>query len=55
MMVPVLLSAGLPAEGVGILLGADTIPDMFRTVTNVTGDIVAAVIVARGGSGVERA
>jgi proton glutamate symport protein len=47
MMVPVLLSAGLPAEGVGILLGADTIPDMFRTVTNVTGDIVAAVIVAR--------
>jgi Na+/H+-dicarboxylate symporter len=48
MMVPVLLSAGLPAEGVGLLLGADTIPDMFRTVTNVTGDIVAAVIVARG-------
>ncbi|HEV8410128.1 MAG TPA: dicarboxylate/amino acid:cation symporter [Gemmatimonadaceae bacterium] len=56
MMVPVLLSAGLPAEGVGILLGADTIPDMFRTVTNVTGDIVAAVIVGRGSSNeVERA
>jgi proton glutamate symport protein len=50
MMVPVLLAAGLPAEGVGLLLGADTIPDMFRTVTNVTGDIVAAVIVARGAS-----
>ncbi len=54
MMVPVLLSAGLPAEGVGILLGADTIPDMFRTVTNVTGDIVAAVIISNGAStGVE--
>ncbi len=48
MIVPVLLAAGLPAEGVGLLLGIDTIPDMFRTTTNVTGDIVAAVIVARG-------
>jgi Na+/H+-dicarboxylate symporter len=46
MMVPVLLSAGLPAEGVGLLLGIDTIPDMFRTVANVTGDIVAGVIIA---------
>ena len=56
MMVPVLVAAGLPEAGVGILLGADAIPDMFRTVTNVTGDIVAAVIVARGASNeVERA
>lgn len=47
MMVPVLLAAGLPAEGVGLLLGVDTIPDMFRTTTNVTGDVVAAVILAR--------
>ena len=30
-MVPVLTSVGLPIEGVGILLGVDTIPDMFRT------------------------
>jgi proton glutamate symport protein len=47
MIVPVLLAAGLPAEGVGLLLGIDTIPDMFRTVANVTGDIVAGVIVWR--------
>ncbi len=47
MMVPVLLAAGLPAEGVGLLLGVDTIPDMFRTTTNVTGDITAAVILAK--------
>ncbi len=44
MMVPVLLSAGIPAEGVGLLLGVDTIPDMFRTATNVTGDVTVAVI-----------
>jgi proton glutamate symport protein len=47
MIVPVLLAAGLPAEGVGLLLGVDTIPDMFRTTTNVTGDVTAAVILAR--------
>jgi proton glutamate symport protein len=47
MIVPVLLAAGLPAEGVGLLLGADTIPDMFRTATNVTGDMAAGVILAR--------
>jgi proton glutamate symport protein len=47
MMVPVLLAAGVPAEGVGLLLGVDTIPDMFRTTTNVTGDITAAVILAK--------
>lgn len=47
-MVPVLMSAGIPAEGIGILLGADTIPDMFRTTTNVTGHMTAAVILAHG-------
>src|ERR1035438_2915740 len=49
MMVPVLLAAGLPAEGVGLLLAVDTIPDMFRTTTNVTGNITAAVILSRHG------
>ena len=47
-MVPVLLAAGLPVEGVGILLGVDTIPDMFRTTTNVTGHMAAAAILSRG-------
>ncbi|MEO6443549.1 MAG: dicarboxylate/amino acid:cation symporter [Gemmatimonadaceae bacterium] len=47
-MVPVLMAAGLPVEGMGILLGADTIPDMFRTTTNVTGDMMAAVVLRRG-------
>jgi len=46
-MAPVLASVGLPVEGVGILLGVDTIPDMFRTAANVTGQLAAATIVAR--------
>ncbi|MGI8496627.1 MAG: dicarboxylate/amino acid:cation symporter [Gemmatimonadaceae bacterium] len=45
-MVPVMQAAGIPVEGVGILLGIDTIPDMFRTTVNVTGTMAAAVIVA---------
>ncbi|MFZ9690362.1 MAG: dicarboxylate/amino acid:cation symporter [Phycisphaerales bacterium] len=44
-MAPVLQAVGLPIEGVGILLGVDTIPDMFRTTTNVTGSMAAAVVV----------
>ncbi len=47
-MVPLLASAGIPVEGVGVLLGADTIPDMFRTTTNATGTLAASVILARG-------
>jgi proton glutamate symport protein len=46
-MAPVLMDAGLPVEGLGILLGADTIPDMFRTTANVTGHMAAATIVGR--------
>ncbi|MBA2292741.1 MAG: cation:dicarboxylase symporter family transporter [Gemmatimonadales bacterium] len=44
-MAPVLLSVGLPVEGLGILLGVDTIPDMFRTTVNVTATMATAVIV----------
>lgn len=36
-MAPVLVAANLPPEGLGILLAVDTVPDMFRTVANVTG------------------
>jgi Na+/H+-dicarboxylate symporter len=49
-MAPVLMDAGLPVEGIGILLGADTIPDMFRTTANVTGHMAMAVAV-NGASG----
>ena len=46
-MVPVLVSVGLPAEAVGLLIGVDAIPDMARTVTNVTGDMAVAVMMGR--------
>jgi Na+/H+-dicarboxylate symporter len=44
-MTPVLVAAGIPAGAIGILLGADAIPDMVRTMANVTGGIAAATIV----------
>ncbi len=47
-MVPVLVAAHIPVAGVGILLALDTIPDMFRTTVNVTGDMAVATIIARG-------
>ena len=46
-MVPVLMAAGLPVEGIGLLLGVDTIPDMFRTTANTTGQMTAATILSR--------
>jgi Na+/H+-dicarboxylate symporter len=45
-MVVVLEAAGLPGEAVGILLTVDRFLDTFRTVANVEGDAVVAVIVA---------
>lgn len=42
---PALQSAGLPVAGLSILLGLDRIPDMFRTMTNVTGHVSSAVVV----------
>lgn len=38
---------GLPAEGVGMLIALDTIPDMFRAPANVTADLAVATILAR--------
>ena len=46
-IVPVLLAVDLPVAAVGLLLGVDTIPDMFRTGTHVTTDMAAATILAR--------
>lgn len=41
-MLPALAAVNLPAEGIGILLAVDTIPDMFRTTANVTGSLALA-------------
>lgn len=43
-IVPVLSAAHLPLEGIGLLLAVDTIPDMVRTVANVTGALTLAAV-----------
>jgi DAACS family dicarboxylate/amino acid:cation (Na+ or H+) symporter len=41
---------GVPVEGLGLVIGVDRLLDMCRTTVNVTGDLAAAVYVARGES-----
>ena len=43
----VLLSVGLPVEGIALVAGIDRILDMGRTLTNITGDAVTACIVEK--------
>jgi Na+/H+-dicarboxylate symporter len=42
---PALIAVGVPLDGLGILLGIDRIPDMFRTAVNVTGDMALCAAV----------
>lgn len=44
-LVMVLSSVGIPAEGLALILGIDRPIDMLRTVANVTGDVSVAAIV----------
>jgi Na+/H+-dicarboxylate symporter len=46
-MAPVLSAAGVPVEGIGVLLAVDTIPDMFRTSANVVGWLTIGTILGR--------
>lgn len=49
--IPILMAAmaslNIPVEGIALILGVDRFLDMCRTVTNVTGDSVAALFLAR--------
>jgi DAACS family dicarboxylate/amino acid:cation (Na+ or H+) symporter len=47
-VVMILGMVGVPAEGIGLVLGIDRFLDMCRTTLNVTGDLAAAVVVSRG-------
>lgn len=43
-----LQSVGIPAEGIGLILGVDRFLDMCRTTINVSGDLVIAALVGHG-------
>ncbi|HEY8130712.1 MAG TPA: cation:dicarboxylase symporter family transporter, partial [Thermoanaerobaculia bacterium] len=46
MLTPLFLTIGLPAEGIGILIAVDAIPDTFASTLNATGNLAATAIVA---------
>jgi proton glutamate symport protein len=46
MLVIILKSVGIPEEGIALILGVDRILDMCRTITNITGDATATVVIA---------
>jgi Na+/H+-dicarboxylate symporter len=49
---PVCVVVGAPVEPLALLLAVESIPDIFRTVGNVTGDVAATAIVgSREGAG----
>lgn len=43
-LIPAFTAMGLPLSGISLLLGLDRLPDMFRTATNVAGDVAGAVV-----------
>jgi len=47
LLIVVLETVGVPAEGIAIIIGVDRLLDMCRTTVNVTGDLIAAAVVAR--------
>ena len=51
MVMIVAQSVGIPAEGMGLILGVDRFLDMCRTAVNVSGDLVIAAMVSAGESG----
>lgn len=46
LVVGVLITVGIPGEAIAIILGIDRLLDMCRTVLNVTGDLVIAVVIS---------
>ncbi|MGE0046260.1 MAG: dicarboxylate/amino acid:cation symporter [Hyphomonadaceae bacterium] len=49
-MAPICLALGVPVELLGVLLAVEVVPDIFRTLGNVTGDLTAASVVNRSAS-----
>jgi len=46
--IPAYVALGIPIEGVVILDAMEAIPDVFKTVVNVTADMSVAAILSRG-------
>lgn len=44
---PMFIAAGIPVEGFLLMAAMDPIPDMFKTMVNVTGDMTVLSVVAR--------
>jgi DAACS family dicarboxylate/amino acid:cation (Na+ or H+) symporter len=55
LVVGVLVYVNVPPAAIAIILGIDRLLDMCRTTLNVTGDLVCAVLVARGEPGAKEA
>jgi Na+/H+-dicarboxylate symporter len=45
-LAPAFAATGLPLSGIALLIGLDRIPDMFRTLANVTGHLTTATVIA---------
>ena len=45
---PIASAMGVPLTPLGLLLAVETIPDIFRTLGNVTGDLALTTVVTRG-------
>ncbi len=52
---PYLPSLGLPIQAIGILIALDAIPDIFKTLLNVTAHVSTALVVARLDPATQRA
>jgi Na+/H+-dicarboxylate symporter len=44
---PICLALGLPVELLGVLIAVEMVPDVFRTIGNVTGDLAVTTLVQR--------
>jgi Na+/H+-dicarboxylate symporter len=48
---PICMALGVPVEALPLLLAVEAIPDIFRTVGNVTGDVAVTAYVGKGRAG----
>ncbi len=47
MLTMVLTSVHIPVEGIALILGVDRFLDMLRTIVNVSGDLIASIVMTR--------